>query len=168
MILAIDVQYVESRGFVSAVAFDDWEAIQPDNHYETLLDNIAEYQPGQFYKRELPCILKLLEENNLHPDIIVIDGYVTLNEGKPGLGMHLYNALDKKTVIIGVAKRSFSGIDENTKLFRGTSNNPLFITSIGMPLGEAKKNISKMQGKNRIPVLLKLVDSLCRNFSKVG
>lgn len=167
MILAIDVQYKDSHGFVSAISFKDWRATTPDNQYETFVNGIADYEPGQFYKRELPCILKLMEEHSLLPEIIVIDGYVILDDqGSPGLGMHLYNALESKSKIIGVAKRSFSGISERAKIFRGNSKNPLFITSIGVDIEDAKKYILQMHGKNRTPVLLKLVDGLCRESAK--
>lgn len=163
MILAIDVQYTDNQGFIAAISFDTWDASEPNEKYETILTGIAEYNPGQFYKRELPCILQLLDEHDLNPEIIIIDGYVTLNkENHPGLGMHLYNARNGASKIIGVAKRSYAGIDEQSKILRGNSKNPLFITSAGIDLEEAKNNISKMHGNNRIPILLKLVDRLCR------
>lgn len=53
MILAVDVQYEEE----SAV--------------------ILPYEPGSFYKRELPCILSLLKDIYKQLDAIVIDGYAT-------------------------------------------------------------------------------------------
>ena len=164
MILAIDVQYVGDQGFISAVSFDDWDAMQPSNEYNTVLGEIADYEPGSFYKRELPCIVALLDEYSLSPDIIVVDGYVTLNEQEtPGLGLHLYNAIGGRSQVIGVAKRSFLGVSDNTKIYRGTSNNPLFVTSVGIDLEEAKCNILTMHGKNRIPILLKRVDRMCRD-----
>ncbi len=167
MILAIDVQYFGDQGFVSAVSFDDWGAEEPDGVYETTLNGIAEYEPGNFYKRELPCILKLLDENSLSPEIIVVDGYVTLNEQeKAGLGMHLYKALEGKSKVIGVAKRAFSGISDQSRVFRGDSKNPLFVTSVGVETEEAKSSIIKMHGNYRFPVLLKLVDRLCREQAK--
>ena len=53
-------------------------------HYTKLYD-----EPGQFYKRELPCILELLKQVNPLPNYIVIDGYVYLGgDEKPGLGKH--------------------------------------------------------------------------------
>ncbi|HEY9824849.1 MAG TPA: endonuclease V [Stenomitos sp.] len=167
MILAIDVHYTDDQGFVSAVSFNNWSDKEPSGKYYAVLNNIVDYEPGQFYKRELPCILKLLDESSLNPEIIVIDGYVTLNDqGTPGLGEHLYKAIEGKSQIIGVAKKSFMKINERTKIFRGNSKNPLFITSIGIDIEEAKNNILKMYGQNRIPVLLKLVDTLCRETAK--
>lgn len=161
--LAIDVQYVGNRGFVAAVSFDRWEAVRPDATYETVLNGVAEYEPGNFYKRELPCILKLLGENDLSPEIILIDGYVTLDErGRAGLGMYLYEALGGKSKVIGVAKKVFAGIGEDSKIFRGASKLPLFVTSAGIELEEAKRKIMQMYGSHRIPALLKLVDRLCR------
>lgn len=163
MILAVDVQYLGDQGFVSAVSFNKWGAREPDDVYETSLNGIEEYEPGSFYKRELPCILKLLDDNSLFPEVIVVDGYVTLNQqGKAGLGMHLYRALEGNSKVIGVAKKSYSGIGDQSKIFRGESKNPLFVTSVGVEIEEAKSNIMEMHGDNRFPVLLKLVDRLCR------
>lgn len=168
MFLAIDVQYSNGLGFVSAVTFNDWSADKPLTIYESTLSGIAEYESGQFYKRELPCLLKLLEEHQLVPELMIIDGYVTLGkEGKSGLGAYLYEALQQSTKIIGVAKRSFLGVTDDLKILRGQSKNPLFITSAGIDLEEAKHCILQMHGLNRIPTLLKLVDSLCRERAKV-
>ena len=167
MILAVDVQYWQNQGYVAAVAFNDWQAAQPDNTYQTSLTGIAEYEPGQFYKRELPCILQLLHEYQLQPELIIVDGYVTLNsQGTAGLGTYLYQSLGQKTNIIGIAKRAFFGISEDTKILRGKSKSPLFVTSIGIELAEAKALILNMHGEHRIPTLLKLVDSLCREKAK--
>jgi deoxyribonuclease V len=164
MILAIDVQYAGEQGFVSAVSFDHWGAVEPGGIYETTCDAIAEYEPGNFYKRELPCILQLLEEHRLLPDVIVVDGYVTLDgQEKAGLGMHLYRALEGKSQVVGVAKRVFAGIGNQSEIFRGNSQKPLFVTSVGMDLEAAKRNIMEMHGDYRLPVLLKLVDRLCRD-----
>ena len=163
MILAVDVQYTNNQAFVSAITFNDWGAKEPINEYETTLNKVEKYVPGQFYKRELPCILKLLNEYNLSPDVIVIDGYVYLDDfKKPGLGMHLYNALEGKSNIIGVAKSEFSGTSEGQKIYRGKSKIPLFVTAVGIDISSAKENILRMSGSNRVPTLLKHVDRLCR------
>lgn len=163
MILAVDVQYVGGQGFVSAVSFREWRASTPDHVYETTQDFLEAYIPGQFYKRELPCILKLLDEHELSPDVILIDGYVYLDrQQRPGLGMHLYHALDGRCPIIGVAKSRFYSFDENAELYRGSSKNPLFVTAAGMDNDRARQRIREMHGDNRVPTLLKLVDRLCR------
>lgn len=162
MILAVDVQYADDHAYVAAVAFNDWNAEQAAREYESSVDGIADYVPGQFYKRELPCILKLLNEHKLTPDVIVIDGYVYLGDKKrPGLGMYLYNALEGKSKIVGVAKRAFYGVSDKQKIFRGNSKVPLYVTAIGIEIETAKQNIIKMRG-SRIPTLLKHVDQLSR------
>ena len=47
---------------------------------------VKAYQPGQFFRRELPCLLAVLCQ--LRPrDVVLIDGYVWLDSlGAPGLG----------------------------------------------------------------------------------
>jgi len=96
-------------------------------------------------------------------ECIVVDGYVWLDEeSHKGLGLHLYEALEKKVPIIGVAKAKFGNTPKECELLRGESVKPLFITAKDMPLEEAKKAIASMHGKYRFPTLLKEVDSLAR------
>ena len=106
MILAVDVDYRGTTASVAGIAFQHWQDSEPTSIYQSQVDNIADYVPGSFYKRELPCILTLLREHDLKPDVIMIDGYVYLDgKHQPGLGKHLYDALDGRTIIIGVAKK---------------------------------------------------------------
>ena len=125
------------------------------------IKDIAPYIPGQFYKRELPCILKVLEKSDLSKaSLIIVDGYVILNdEGKAGLGHYVYEALDRKIPVVGVAKKSFHDNQKNViKVFRGVSKNPLYITSIGINLAEAAEQVKNMAGDYRFPELLKILD----------
>lgn len=123
------------------------------------------YQPGQFYRRELPCLLAVLATGPAM-DIVLVDGYVWLaDESHPGLGAHLYRALDEKVAVIGVAKTSYPGVKLVQEIRRGDSQTPLFITALGIDLSEAADHIFRMHGPHRIPTLLKLVDQLCRGVS---
>src|SRR6185369_8923571 len=127
------------------------------------LSNVQQYEPGQFFRRELPCLLAVLKVLPT-ADVILIDGYVWLGDGnKPGLGAHLYKSLSERTPVIGVAKTKFKGADSAAEVLRGRSTRPLFITAAGMSQECAAAHIRSMQGLYRIPTLLKRVDSLCRN-----
>lgn len=163
MILAIDVDYREdNKAVVSGVLFEDWKNQYPQDIVTTSVDNVQAYKSGQFYKRELPCILELLKKIDSNFQYIIVDGYVFLGEDKKGLGAYLYEALDKRVPIIGVAKNAFRDIEEETYIYRGESKKPLYITSIGLVQENAKEYIQQMHGKYRLPTLLKLVDSSCR------
>ena len=165
MILAIDVKYSEHHSAVAGVGFADWADDAPAVELVSFLEVPAAYQSGQFYKRELPCILKLLEEHELQPECIVVDGFVYLNGcSKPGLGRHLYDALDGKVPVIGVAKNPFKGIGPEYEVYRGTSKKPLYVTAVGIDTDKAKELIRTMHGKDRRPTLLKRVDQLCRSL----
>jgi len=165
MILATDVQYAETTALAAGLLFTDWQSDIIENVILKNIDKIEPYQAGAFYKRELPCILALLEDIDIPLDAIVIDGYVTLGEEeKDGLGMHLYKTIGQSTPIIGVAKKAFIGTPESCQILRGKSQNPLYITSVGISLQASKRLILKMHGKNRLPTLLKKVDQLCRGL----
>lgn len=168
MIVAVDVYYQDKNALAAGVLFNDWGDCEPTDKLVAQISNIESYIPGEFYHRELPCILALLDQLNKLPDYIVVDGYVYLGENKkPGLGKYLYDALHGYTAVIGVAKTLFFNTPSETAIYRGTSKRPLYVTSVGIADRLAKQYILKMCGDNRIPILLKIVDQICRQAYKM-
>lgn len=165
LIVAVDVDYRENDATAAAVAFRDWKDSRPAYVVTTTVSPIAAYEPGAFYKRELPCILKVLtklsQETPEAIGCVVVDGYVWLEEGHQGLGYKLYEALDKKIPVVGVAKTFYKDA-KATQVCRGDSKNPLYVTSEGMNVTDAATAVSSMYGDFRLPTLLKLVDHTCR------
>lgn len=163
LILAVDVAYQDSRACVAGVLFEKWNSTEPTQVLSLMLDGVAEYQPGAFYLRELPCISRLLVDVPQPLSAIVIDGYVQLGQDQhAGLGLHLWHSLNKQVPVIGVAKTWFKDTPQSCELLRGKSNTPLYITAAGMDLAQAKTHIASMAGQHRIPAILKLVDRQCR------
>jgi deoxyribonuclease V len=167
MILAVDVAYSDEDAVVAGVLFRDWRDDAPEKEVISRYPHPAPYHSGEFYQRELPCILKLITEHDLAPDCIVIDGFVYLDgRHRPGLGKHLYDALGGKVTVIGVAKSAFKGIGAEFQVLRGGSLRPLFVTAAGLALEQAKGYISSMQGRYRIPDFLKKADQLSKMFTE--
>lgn len=167
MILAFDTYYFENKAKTVCMAFENWNNSDEFKIFAEILENVNEYIPGEFYKREMPCILSLLQKIDYpNIDAIIVDGFVFLDDNsKLGLGGHLYEALDCKIPVIGVAKSNFATINKNKKeLCRGESKNPLYITSIGMDLDTAAENIRCMSGQYRMPTLLKELDKLTKTI----
>ena len=167
MILAFDTYYhPDHTADTVCIAFDDWKNAKIADCYKEHLGDIADYESGNFYKRELPCILSLLKKIS-REDIatIVVDGFVYLdNDLRYGLGGYLYEALGGAVPVIGVAKTNFATLTEHkTALVRGGSSRPLYITAIGIDLETAVGNIEKMNGNFRIPTLLKELDKMTRD-----
>jgi deoxyribonuclease V len=113
MIACIDVHYAEdAAGSTTATAAcvlipSFRSATATVEHVRTLAD-VAQYVPGQFYKRELPCVLAVLELVEQPLERIVIDGYVVLDAaGTLGMGGHLFEALGRRVPVVGVAKNRF-------------------------------------------------------------
>ena len=165
MFAATDVHYWPEGGAQAALlAFetldDDVEAWS-----RTLqIDEVAEYEPGSFYKRELPCLLPLLRplvEDGL--DVLFVDGYVDLGPDKPGLGRHLAEALAFEGTVIGVAKTRFATAPVQ-EVLRGQSTAPLFVTAAGPESEQAAEWVRKMHGPHRLPTLLKSTDRLARGL----
>lgn len=164
MIIATDVDYKGNTANAAGIVFRNWEDTEPVSEYTVKLDKIKDYISGQFYKRELPCLTKLLSEVKEEVTTIVVDGFVWLDDNyKKGLGAYLHQKLNKTIPVIGVAKKSFYSIENSCKvIYRGQSMSGLYITSAGINLDEAADNIYKMAGEHRMPALLKRADSLCR------
>ncbi len=162
----VDVDYRGQLAVAACILFDDWKAGTEAARFKASVSPVAPYVPGQFYRRELPCLLRVLEKVQTPLETIIVGGYIWLgNETKPGLGAHLYEALSRRSSVIGVAKNKFIGGDPATKVFRGTSDRPLFVSAVGIELEKAATYIEKMHGHFRIPTLLKLADRLSRTAS---
>jgi deoxyinosine 3'endonuclease (endonuclease V) len=165
MIYAFDTYYYEDHANTVCIAFEDWTSENESDIFIEKTEISSEYESGAFYKRELPCILSLLKKIELKEgDIIIVDGYVTLdNEGKTGLGGYLYEALDQKYIIIGIAKNEFASPDSQRRnVLRGQSKTPLFLTAKGTDVDGILPKIEEMHGDFRIPALLKKLDQLSR------
>lgn len=106
--------------------------------------------------------IKKIELND--GDIIIVDGFVTLNnEGKIGLGGYLYEELNQKYPIVGIAKNDFSAPDSQRRnIYRGESKTPMFLTVKGIDVDQVLPKIEQMHGSYRIPTLLKKLDQLTR------
>jgi len=163
MIAAADCHYRTNTAVAGIVLFDDWTSDQVNEELVDPCDEFEPYQPGSFYKREAPCLFRLIDRVRGRFEVLIIDGYVWLGpESKPGLGAHLYKALDELVPVIGVAKRSFKGSSNAQWVYRGHSRIPLYVTAAGMAAEEAAENVARMHGPFRIPTMLKRVDKLCR------
>lgn len=167
MILAFDTYYYDGKAKTICLEFQQWNQSTDFKVHTEIIDNVAEYIPGEFYKRELPCILSLLNKIDLKKvEVIIVDGFVYLDdEKKYGLGGHLYEKLNQKIPIIGVAKTNFASIEKDKRsLLRGDSQKPLYVTGIGIELEDAFQKVESMAGEFRMPTLLKEMDRLTKEI----
>jgi len=126
------------------------------------LDEVADYEPGRFYLRELPALKAVLHGVN-GLSLLIVDGYVDLEPDghRPGLGFHCHEAFG--VPVIGVAKTSFQGATHAAEVRRGASLRPLYVTAAGLSVAEAADLVAKMSGPFRLPDALKRVDALARS-----
>lgn len=168
MILAFDTYYFDGKAKTICLAFAKWAALEPVKIYSEVIENTEPYRSGQFYRKELPCILHLLEGITWQgAEAMIVDGFVFLDDKNThGLGGRLYDALRGKVPVIGVAKSHFATVHQNEReLRRGNTTKPLYISAIGMDLDRATQNIRMMAGGNRIPYLLKFLDRMTREIA---
>ena len=129
-----DVHYADPLAAVACVVLASWQASEPVESVVRTVEGVMPYEPGAFYRRELPCIEVALKALHLVPDVLVIDGYVWLGEGKKGLGAHLYEARGSLGAVVGIAKSSFVGAEPVEEVRRGQSHRPLFVQLSGWNL----------------------------------
>ena len=164
-IAVLDVHYMDDQAAAACVVVDDWPDELPSHEAVEWMDHVEPYQPGSFFRRELPCLLAVLRKLSSPPSLVVIDGYAWLDgDGRRGLGAHLHDALDPSIPVVGVAKSRFAGAGP-IEVLRGASRSPLFVTAAGVDPGLAAEAVRRMHGPHRIPTVLKRVDRLCRDAS---
>lgn len=162
----LDVGYQGGGARAACVVADSWEAETPASTYVADIETVEPYEPGSFFRRELPCLVSVLRRLPALPSVLVVDGYVWLASlERPGLGAHLHEVLQHAVPVVGVAKTAFVGVDRCSAVvpvFRGTSKRPLLVTAVGMEPSAAALCVLGMAGKYRIPELLRIVDHLAR------
>jgi deoxyribonuclease V len=159
VIAAVDVDYRDAVAVAVAVWFDGWAADAPTHQAIVTLNDVAAYEPGAFYRRELPALLRA-HAGGPPTAVVVVDGYVWLGD-EPGLGKRLFDALQGSAAVIGVSKTRYRSATA-VEVCRGASLSPLYVTSVGIDLTAAAAGVRAMHGPYRVPTLLKYVDRLCR------
>ena len=163
-IACFDAAYSHASAGAACVLFSAWSDGAAQRTLIARQGAPAAYEPGSFYKRELPLLLAVLKKIERLPAMIIVDGYVWLDaDQRPGLGAILHDTLAKRVPVIGVAKTVFGDASWCEPVLRGVSQRPLFVSAVGIGVDEAAKGVRAMHGPHRIPTLLKLVDRAARD-----
>ncbi|WP_428267539.1 endonuclease V [Haliangium sp.] len=163
-VACLDTDYRDDGAQSACIVIDGWASPHSIERRVAWIADVAEYVPGQFYRRELPCLLAVLREVRSPLDVIVVDGYVWLGE-RAGLGAHLYDALHRTTPVVGVAKNAYAGATTARAILRGESARPLYVTAAGMDVDDAATAVRGMHGDHRLPTMLLATDRLARATS---
>lgn len=159
MLCCVDVDYQPAGVTAAAVGFAAWA--DPVAAIEVVVrsfDAPQPYEPGAFAKRELPYLTSVLARMPAL-DAVLVDAYVWLAPGRPGLGKALHDAAGLP--VIGVAKTRFDGAAA-IEVVRGDSARPLYVTAVGVDERAAAEHVRGMHGEFRIPTLIKRADALAR------
>lgn len=168
-IALVDVHYEGLGARAACVLAENWTDATASDEWTVELAQAAPYRPGHFFERELPCLVQVLARAQDRLRVIVVDGYTLLDaSGTLGLGGHLFEHFQGRIPIIGLAKRSFAGSPHAARVLRGTSQDPLFVTALGVTDQEAAACITTMHGRHRSPTLCTRVDQLCRGLVAPG
>jgi deoxyribonuclease V len=165
VLAATDVQYLPDGGARAALVLAAAASFSPVVSEKTVLvPEVAPYEPGAFYRRELPCLRAVLAGALADLELLIVDGYVDLDpSGRAGLGAHAHAEFG--VPVIGVAKTRFAAATHAISVLRGQSANPLQVTAAGLPLADAADLVRSMAGKYRLPDALRRVDQLARGHA---
>ena len=170
MVVIVDVDYDEDarRGHAAGVIADSLLARGASGVVTATVEGVDEYIPGQFYRRELKCIDAVLQQLPPgEPDLIVVDGYADSGTDRKALGTYVYEKYG--VPVVGVAKNKYKTCAvPDTEVTRGRSRKPLYVTSRGMDPGQARALVAGMYGEHRLPYLIKLADTIARDWSYGG
>ena len=158
----VDVDYRTTGACAAAVTFYNWSDAKAVNEKTVHISEVAPYVPGEFFRRELPCLLAVLETLPAVKTVI-IDGYVWLDNSRLGLGGHLYQALGGRVEVVGIAKTKFRGAVGVCEVVRGRSTRPLYVSAARIQASLAADCVRSMHGNHRIPSFISRVDYLCRH-----
>lgn len=164
MKLIVAVHFDGGQANAAAAAFDAWDAAEATKTYVSRIADVEKVVRGELDLRELPCVMQLLREHSLEPELILLDGFVHLDADEtPGLGLRLYQALGGKVPIVGVSKKGLPGLPVQFEVMREEETQPLCVTCAGIDIGAAKARLRAMHGRKRVPTLMKLVARLAKN-----
>lgn len=162
--VCLDVQYYDTYAVTAYVLFKDYRDAEPVSTGQVITRDIQPYEPGAFYKRELPCLLNALRAISEPLRLIIIDANVWLSDEKTGLGGILYESIHHSIPVIGVCKSKYTGkTSKIVPVYRRASENPLYVSAIGIATEEAVAIVQEMSGPYRLPTLIKLADTVCRS-----
>lgn len=161
MYAAVDVQYLPSGEARAALVIAPSAAFSLiETEKVVLVPSVAPYVPGEFWRRELPCLQAVLSGVS-GLSLLVVDGYVDLDpSGRPGLGARASAAFG--VPVVGVAKTRFASATHAVPVLRGSATRPLYVTAVGLAVAEAADLVRGMAGRYRLPDALRRVDALAR------
>lgn len=161
-IVAVHVDGAQATA--AAVAFEAWDAAEATRTYVSRIAHVEKAVRGELDLRALPCVMQLLREHSLEPELLLIDGFVHLDaDDTPGLGQHLHHALGGSVPVVGVSKKGLPGLSAQFEVMREEETPPLVVTCAGIDIGAAKVRLRSMHGRKRVPTLMKLAARLAKN-----
>ena len=159
----VDVQYgpdATARAALAVYADLAFGEVISDRVAE--IRDVAAYEPGAFFRRELPALRAVLGPGH-GLALLIVDGYVDLDPtGRPGLGLHV--SREFAVPVIGIAKTRFRAATHALPVLRGEARNPVFVTATGFDLRDAADVVAGMSGRFRLPDAVRHVDRLARGL----
>jgi len=160
----VAVHFDGAQATAAAVAFEAWDAAEATKTYVSRIAHVEKAVRGELDLRELPCVMQLLREHSLEPELLLIDGFVHLDaDDTPDLGQHLHHALGGLVPVVGVSKKGLPGLSAQFEVMREEETPPLVVTCAGIDIGAAKVRLRSMHGRKRVPTLMKLAARLAKN-----
>lgn len=164
MKLVVAVQQAGSVSHAVALVFETWDQPEATRVYGATVQPGEKPARGEPDLREVACVLQLLDQCALQPELMVIEGLVHRDASEtPAMGQHLYRALGGRTAVIGVSNTLPPDLPPQFQVMREDEAPAIAVTCAGIDLASAKARLRAMHGRKRLPTLLKLATRLAKN-----
>ncbi|HMA68693.1 MAG TPA: endonuclease V [Candidatus Mcinerneyibacterium sp.] len=181
---AFDISFKKNYAFAIALIYNIKDN-KIDKIYKNYFKNSIKYVPTFLAFREIPYLLRLINEINGNYDLILCDGHGIMHPYRSGLATHLGYLLDKPS--IGVAKSYLCGefeepdedffskstvYDKKGKrlgyaLTNRKKTKPIFISpGYKISFEKSLKLIRIVSGKYRVPEPLHVADRISKKYRK--
>ncbi len=184
-VLGLDVSYEKEKNLLFSggilLNIDDGGILE---ECSAVGNAVFPYVPGLLSFREIPILLKALENLSGDPDVIICDGHGLSHPRRFGLACHLGVLLDKP--VMGIAKKSLTGDFEMPGLKKGEYNpviqsnellgyvyrtkneiKPVFVSpGHKISFEQIIQIMEKITGKYRIPEPTRLAHNLVNKIRK--
>lgn len=179
---ALDAAYADDRVYAAAVLCD-YQTLRLVAERVVVVEGCAPYQPGYFWLREGPPLLRALEALGRRPDVLLVDGHGLAHPRRFGLACHIGLSTGiptigcAKTRLVGsyaepgCGKGDWSPLEQEGRtvgaVLRSRGVKPLFVSPGHLvTLADALEVVLHCCTEYRVPEPLRLADQAARRAGR--
>jgi hypothetical protein len=148
----VDVDYKGTAARAACVLAESWEAEFSLSTYIQDIDSVELYEPGHFYRRELPCLLPVLQTLPSLPETVVVDGMCGCLQSTVRISEPVFTTPWAGARPSSASLRRRSRALNRPRLWQGSFEALLSNRSLSRPLASSRRfSILRMDWKRQMP-----------------